>query len=224
MPGCIEREVRRPGIAARTGRCGPRSGARRARMAGRERSLEEPVDRRPSVRRDVERRTTSPSRARRHAGRSEAGSQCAIDPPTVPRLRTWTSPMSWHRVRKHAVAGVPATPAARRTSSAPRSRADHPRARLTPLSSASRPMSTSVSGRASRSFMSGSRLWPPASTLAPGRPRGSERLVERARPDDSRTPRGSCLASLRGLDRRPDLLWRVGHVEMPDPQRARAHR
>ena len=41
------------------------------------------------------------------------------------------------------------------------------RARRTPRSSGMRPMSTSVSGSARRNFMIGSRLWPPAISLAP---------------------------------------------------------
>ena len=74
---------------------------------------------------------------------------------------------------------------------------------------------------ASRSFSSGSRLWPPAMTLAPSSAaRIAQRLVDAARPGCTRRPPGSCLASLRGLHGAPDLLGGERHVEMADAERA----
>ena len=71
--------------------------------------------------------------------------------------------------------------------------------------SSRRPMSMSTAGAASRSRMSGSSEWPPASSLASSPCSPSERhgLIDRVDRAGSRTLRGSCL-SLPGLpDRRP---------------------
>ena len=88
----LQRHVRRPGVIARAGQpdLGQDLVVGEVRL---ERPLEEPVDRddplaarRPGD--DLARRARAGT-----AGRSEAGSAWAIAPPTVPRLRTWTSPM-----------------------------------------------------------------------------------------------------------------------------------
>ena len=105
------------------------------------------------------------SRAANAAGSSAAGSACATDPPTVPRLRicAWpTQPIASCRSgHDSAITFERSTSECRvmaPTTSVPPSRL-MPDSSFTPLMSISRP------GRASRKFMSGTRLWPPASTL-----------------------------------------------------------
>ena len=103
------RATRRPNPRRRAARAiGSRSGSRHRRgrsgtAPGRSRrsgSTRSPRD---------ERATISASSASRQAGRSDAGSAWAIEPPTVPRLRTCRSPMigSTSRSRPYASAGEP---------------------------------------------------------------------------------------------------------------------
>src|SRR5512133_2798648 len=113
------------------------------------------------------RATTSASMASRAEPQSPWGSAWASDPQTVPRLRMIGSEMSGA-----AAPRVPHRPPPSRSDRSQvlwRTRAP---TRRSPSSSArvSRPgrrlMSTSTRGAANRSFMSGMRLIPPASTLA----------------------------------------------------------
>ena len=71
-------------------------------------ALEEPVQRDRRARPATERSTSSASSARTTAGMSDAGSAWASEPPSVPRLRTWTSPMSWMASSAAAPARRPA--------------------------------------------------------------------------------------------------------------------
>src|SRR5439155_1307374 len=167
-----------------------------------------------------DRATISPSSARRTAGRSDAGSLWAIAPPTVPRLRTWTSPIpgSTSRIRPYSRAGdsrsslyVVSAPIAMRPSGS----------RRTPLSSLSRPMSTSLSGLARRSFISGRRLIPPAITFVPGvptRPRARQQLavvaVDGPLPERLTDALGNAAVELAVDDHRVDLLADVVHRDV----------
>ena len=115
--------------------------------------------------------------------------------------------MPRQRVAEQAVAAWPASRAARAYVVSAPIASRRRRAGGRPCSSASRPMSTSVSAAPSRSLSSGRRLWPPASTLASGVRADERRAPRRAWPGaGSRTPPGSCLASLRSLDRAPHGL------------------
>ena len=100
-------------------------------------------------------------------GWSDAGSAWETLPPMVPRLRTAGSPTS-------AAASASAGACCRTRSddaisacvvSAPT--VMPPPLAETPLSASMRPMSTSTAGAASRSFISGRRLCPPARSFAP---------------------------------------------------------
>src|SRR5579859_8141215 len=113
----------------------------------------------------LERTWNRASRAAKAAGSSAAGSACATDPPTVPRLRICACPTqpiaSCRSGHDSAITFERSTSACRvmaPTTSVPPSR-------LMPDSSATPLMSIRRPGRASRKFMSGTRLWPPASTL-----------------------------------------------------------
>src|SRR5215218_2442716 len=112
------------------------------------------------------RATISPSSARKTAGRSPAGSAWARLPPSVPLLRTWRSPTTEAASARAGSARLISGDAAiwAWVTSAPI---------VTPLPSTRisfrpgmRPMSISVAGWARRSFIIGSRLWPPAIILA----------------------------------------------------------
>ena len=112
---------------------------------------------------------------------SPEGSACAIEPTVVPRLRMagcatfavarpssgWTAAAS-----AEASSGACRTSAPTRTPSGVASIRSSPGTRL---------MSTSVVGAASRIDSSGSRDWPPASTLAPSPSADEdvERLLDR---------------------------------------------
>ena len=107
------------------------------------------------------------SRATATAGYSAAGSAWANEPPIVPRLRIWKWPMYGVTAARSGYRGgdgrvvlddrVAGGGADRRAS---RCGARSPAAR--PM----RPMSTRCSKRARRRLSIGTRLWPPASTLA----------------------------------------------------------
>ncbi|TDD07866.1 hypothetical protein E1181_08705 [Saccharopolyspora terrae] len=110
--------------------------------------------------------TTSASSARAAAQSSAAGSACASEPPTVPRVRIWWWP-TWRsastssgqvRATRGEVSTARWRVAGPITSSSPsRCRSAMPGRRV---------MSTSALGRASRKFIIGSRLCPPARSLA----------------------------------------------------------
>ena len=116
--------------------------------------------------RGAERATTSASSASSRAGMSEAGSAWAIPPPIVPRLRTWRSAIRGSAsAMSSSCVTVGSASSCAYVVSAPIASRPSGRARM-PRSSSSRPMSISRSGRARRSFMRGSRLWPPARIFA----------------------------------------------------------
>ncbi len=101
-------------------------------------------------------------------GWSAATSACAIDPQHVPRLRTCRSP-----VQEAAVASAAPWPWTRPLAATSAWVTNAPIEMESPLSVMSpnppiRPMSTTMSGDNNRIFIIGSRLMPPASTLAPG--------------------------------------------------------
>ena len=111
-------------------------------------------------------RTVAP-RATRTVGKSAAGSAWAIEPPMVPRLRTWRSPIwaaasasTGQDFRTSAEAAISACVVVAPISSA-LPFAWMPESPLMPA------RSTSAFGVASRNFMAGSRLWPPARSRAP---------------------------------------------------------
>ncbi len=107
----------------------------------------------------------SPSSASSTAGSSAAGSACAMLPPTVPRLRVagWPTCCS-----ASASSGARSATSDERRASAWRVVAPSRSAPLAeiPESEATRPTSTSADGRARRRLSIGTRLCPPASTLA----------------------------------------------------------
>src|SRR5579862_6902922 len=109
--------------------------------------------------------STSPSRASSTEGSSAAGSAWAMLPPIVPRLRMALWPI---RPRARTRSGLADATCSER--SATRWRTRLPTARPSPLASdvrASTPlMSTRWAGRARRRASSGTRLCPPARTLA----------------------------------------------------------
>ena len=142
------------------------------------------------------------------------------EPPTVPRLRTWTSPIVVRARPRGPVEWSPARRRSRRRSSARRSRARRRAASRMPLSSARPPMSMSCSGWASRSFISGSRLWPPAMTLAPSRGERASASSTLAARRYSNARRDHAWPPFARLDRAPHLLRGVRHVEVADAERA----
>ena len=97
---------------------------------------------------------------------SEAGSPWAIEPPIVPRLRTCWSAMVSATIAASPMSGWLAT--AWWVVMAPIRNA--PFSRSIPDRPGTRRRSTSSDGAASRSFISGSSEWPPASTLASSPP------------------------------------------------------
>ena len=117
--------------------------------------------------------TNSASRATIGAGRSPAGSACAQAPPMVPRCRTCGSAtVSTHLAISDACSATNGSPTTSKygviapmTIASPSSR--------TPLSESILAKSISSSGAASRSFITGSRLCPPAMILASSPPSAS---------------------------------------------------
>ena len=110
--------------------------------------------------------SSSASRARATAGYSAAGSAWASEPPTVPRLRIWKWPM---RGVAAARSGAAAAMSSRSSTSHCRTMAPSVSAvadASTMRSDATRPTSTSASKRARRRLSIGTRLCPPARTLA----------------------------------------------------------
>ena len=110
---------------------------------------------------------TAPS-ASAATGWSAARSAWTIDPQQVPRLRTWRSP-----VQEAADASAAACSWIKRLEATSAWRTRAPIEMWPPLSAMRssppiRPMSTTIGGDSRRIFISGSRLMPPASTLAPG--------------------------------------------------------
>ena len=135
--------------------------------------------------RRAKRRARAPS-ASTTAGMSDAGSACTRLPPSVPRLRTWRSP-----IVACALARSPRAPGrvelrqARSSALPGRERADTsrwPSSRLAPPT-ASPPMSTSSEGRTTRSFRTGRSDCPPASTFASGSASASNASSNVARAD-----------------------------------------
>ena len=151
--------------------------------------------------------------------RSSAGSAWHSEPPTVPRLRTTGSAMTRSASRK-----IGHTAASASDSSASRCRVIAP-IRTTvgstttyPSSAAKSLMSTRYSGLAMRNFIIGSRLCPPATTIAPSPSRSSNpiawsTLVARSY---SNGP-GTCI-STTSLGRRPSLerRYRSVNTELSD--------
>src|SRR5215468_11221222 len=87
---------------------------------------------------------------------------------------------------------------------------------LTPLSPVILPMSIRCLGWARRSFMAGSRLWPPAKSLAsslylPRRSSASLTVEALWYSNWAGYMASPLLLRLRGLERRPDPLRREGH-------------
>ena len=112
-----------------------------------------------------ERTVTVASSAERTTGSSAAGSAWATLPPAVPRLRIAGCPMygSASASSGDAWATAGSCSSSANVVSAPMRR---PPLVDTPRSSAIGVMSTRVTGRASRRFISATRLWPPASAFA----------------------------------------------------------
>ena len=114
-------------------------------------------------------RMTAVARAAANAAdRSSDGSAWQSDPPTVPHSRTigsaTTRSASW-KIGKHSPATFESSRSACRARAPMRS---WPPSRTMKASSVSPLMSTSSSGWASRSFIIGIRLWPPATTRVSG--------------------------------------------------------
>ena len=110
--------------------------------------------------------TSVPPRAKTAAGRSDAGSAWASEPPRVPRCRTAGSPTTeatWASSGQ-AVAKSVECSRAEWVVSAPMDTVSL--STEIPTRSDARPTSTRTAGVANRSLMSGISDWPPASSLA----------------------------------------------------------
>ena len=114
--------------------------------------------------------STEPPSSASTTGISAAASACTIEPTVVPRLRI----VAWATFESASATSGWQAPAATsaRTSAC---RANAPTRTPSPSvvtwsRSGNALMSTSVAGDASRIESSGTRLWPPASTFAPGSP------------------------------------------------------
>ena len=112
-------------------------------------------------------------RATSTVGRSDAGSAWATLPPMVPRLRTAGSPMTPAAAARAGACFATSADAAISAWVVRAPMRTRPSATAMPFSSATRPMSISADGTASRSFSRGIRLCPPARSLAPGCARSS---------------------------------------------------
>ena len=119
---------------------------------------------------------TRASSAVNATGSSAAGSAWATEPPTVPRLRIWACATKLKRLgqQRPVVGHQRRAPRASTGASSPRSAACRP-ARRIPASAPMRLRSIRCSGWARRKLSSGTRLWPPASTL-PSSPCSASRL------------------------------------------------
>ena len=104
---------------------------------------------------------TSPPEWREHRGSSAAGSACASEPQTVPRLRVAT----WPTKRGRPSSGQAATRRRALEGALPHQRADAhgPFATADAVEPGDPAQVDDASGSASRRFMSGTSDWPPAS-------------------------------------------------------------
>ena len=100
------------------------------------------------------------------AGYSDAGSACASEPPTVPRLRIWKCPMSGVARASNGAAAATVGSCSMTRCRVPARTTSVPFSRVTPVSASTRFTSTRCSKRVNRSASIGTRLCPPASTLA----------------------------------------------------------
>ncbi len=123
--------------------------------------------------------SSSPSSANTTAGYSAAGSAWAMEPPTVPRLRIWRWPISGVARASSGAAAATSASVSTAASVVPAPTHSPPSRRSMPVSSSSRPMSIRCSKTASRSASIGTRLWPPASTLAPSPSSASRSVASR---------------------------------------------
>jgi len=98
------------------------------------------------------------SSARATAGYSAAGSACAIDPPSVPRLRIWKCPISGVATASSGTADATSALASTVACAVQAPIHSAPPRRSMPESSGIRPMSTRCSNTARRSASSGIRL------------------------------------------------------------------
>ena len=113
--------------------------------------------------------------AERTVGRSDAGSEWARLPPIVPRLRTAGSPIMPAASASIGQSLIRMSDEAMVAWVVSEEIVIVPSLHVTPLLSSPRwPMSTSSAGEASRSFISGIRLCPPASTFASSFPARSD--------------------------------------------------
>ena len=162
------RTSRRPG-PGRPARPGRRSRSRCRVLPGRWSSCPGRTRRREwcARRRRWPPRTTPRGPAAPWAGRTR-GSAWATLPPMVPRLRTAGSPMTPAAAARAGACAATSDDAAICAWVVRAPTRSRPSATDIPFSSPMRPMSMSAGGAASRSFSSGIRLCPPASTLAPG--------------------------------------------------------
>ena len=112
------------------------------------------------------------------AGYSAAGSACAIEPPTVPRLRIWKWPMGASPTPAAAPSRPPRRPSRRSVRGGRRDQTARRRGARRPAVRRSREMSIRFSKCVRRIASIGTRLCPPARTLAssPNSPSSLHRL------------------------------------------------